>query len=401
MHTYTHITSSPLYTSTHHTIERLSRSSWQITSPLLPSPINAKSYAEAKALASEIDFNALSVKTAEPEPVATVEVEVNPFEAILTEASTITDLGAMQGAYDQAVRECDLCAVLGHLQGRLRDACFDAVEAARAETSDSARVTELAGLLVGGALLERITYTAREYVAGIEDDGSSVFLTRLIMALCDLPDGCIKTALIRWACAFDMYEGGWPARLRLEGAALRHAREVDGKGRGAQEVRKVEDGGLADMGGDRAREWGDVWDVADDLASACFHHDGASLDDATWEIDSTEDWDAYKRARKEVKARLRGELVEILPNLLSPEPEHWIPLQDGRVLIVNWRAGEVTGEVVSAAVWMDDGGLLLMGSYVLGSGWVSDDRLREEDVDGEALGVILEAIARAGLATIA
>ena len=90
-----------------------------------------------------------------------------------------------------------------------------------------------------------------------------------------------------------------------------------------------------------------------------------------------------------------------LPSLLSPEPEHWIPLQDGRVLIVNWRAGEVTGEVVSAAVWMDDGGLSLMGSYVLGSGWVSDDRLGEEDVDTEALGVILEAIARAGLAAIA
>ena len=58
-------------------------------------------------------------------------------------------------------------------------------------------------------------------------------------------------------------------------------------------------------------------------------------------------------------------------------------------------------EAISAAVWMDDGGLSLMGSYVLGSGWVSDDRLGEEDVDGEALGVILEAIARAGLAAVA
>lgn len=391
-HHYTHITSSPLYTSTHHTIERLSRSSWQITSPLLPAAIPAKTYAEAKVLASEIDFNALSTKAAEPEPVdvavidsAAVEVAaVNPFEAILTEASTITDLGDMQGAYDQAVRECDLCAVFGHLQFRApTNAARDAVDAARAKTLDCARVTELAGLLVGGALLERITYTAREYVAGIEDDGSSVFLTRLIMALCDLPDGCIKTALIRWACAFDMYEGGWPARLRLEGAALRHAREAMGKGRGAQEVRKVEDGGLADMGGARAREWGEVWDVA-------MSYDGCERAGLTM----------HDVGR--LRLQYVGMVSDRLPNLLSPEPEHWLPISgDGRVLIVNWRAGECVSEAISAAVWMDDGGLSLMGSYVLGSGWVSDDRLRDEDVDGEALGVILEAIARAGLAAVA
>ena len=412
MHHYTHITASPLYTSTHHTIERLSRSSWQITSPLLAHPITAKTYAEAKQLASEIDFNALSVKAADPEPVATAavveveamvqteaEVEANPFEAILTEAATIRDLGTMQGAYDQAVRECDLCAVFGHLGFRApTNAARDAVEAARAQTSDSARVVELAGLLTGddSGLWARVSSLTDRLTKGRD------MPLRLVECLCDLPDtaGYIKRALILWACAVGDGEASWVARLRLEGAALRYARER-AHVEVAQGVRKVEDGGLADMGGDRAREWGDVWDVADDLASACFHHDGASLDDATWEIDSTEDWDAYKRARKEVKARLRGELVEILPNLLSPEPEHWIPLQDGRVLIVNWRAGEVTGEVVSAAVWMDDGGLSLMGSYVLGSGWVSDDRLGEEDVDTEALGVILEAIARAGLAAIA
>ena len=406
MHHYTHITASPLYTNPTHTIERLSRSSWQITSPLLPAAIPAKSYAEAKQLASEIDFSALSVNAAEPEPVATVDAAaidsaavevaaVNPFEAILTEAATITDLGDMQGAYDKAVEECDLCAVFGHLGFRApTNAARDAVEVARVSVPDYARVVELAGLISDAPLLTRINAEVVAFYFDARRNPSS-----LIMALCDLPDGGIKTALIRWACA-DQYAGTWIDRLRLEGAALRYARERARVGV-AQEVRKVEDGGLADMGGDRAREWRDVWDVADDLASACFHHDGASLDDATWEIDSTEDWDAYKRARKEVKARLRGELVEILPNLLSPEPEHWIPMQDGRVLIVNWRAGEVTGEVVSAAVWMDDGGLSLMGSYVLGSGWVSDDRLGEEDVDGEALGVILEAIARAGLAAIA
>lgn len=382
-HTYTHITASPLYTSTHHTIERLSRSSWQITSPLLPAAIPAKTYAEAKVLAAEIDFNALSTKRAEPAPVATVEAAaVNPFEAILTEASTITDLGDMQGAYDQAVKECDLCAVFGHLGFRApTNAARDAVEAARATVPDFARVTELAGLLVGGALLERITYTAREYVAGIEDDGSSVFLTRLIMALCDLPDGGVKTALIRWACAFDQYDGCWPARLRLEGAALRLAREAMGKGREAQEVRKVEDGGLADMGGDRAMEWAYVWDVA------C-NYDAGEMSGFTM------------AEAVEIRTRYIDSVGEVLPSLLSPEPEHWIPLQDGRVLIVNWRAGSL-GDVISAAVWMDDGGLSLMGSYVLGSGWVSGERLREEDVDAEALGVILEAIARAGLAAVA
>ena len=385
MHPYTHITASPLYTNPTHTIERLSRSSWQITSPHLSAAILAKSYAEAKQKASEIDFNALSVKAAEPEPVATAavaEVEVNPFEAILTEASQIADLGDMQGAYDKAVRECDLCAVFGHLGFRApTNAARDAVEAARAKTLDCARVTELAGLLVGGALLERITYTAREYVAGIEDDESSVFLTRLIMALCDLPDGGVKTALIRWACAFDQYDGCWPARLRLEGAALRHAREAMGKGREAQEVRKVEDGGLADMGGDRAREWGEVWDVA-------FDYDAGEMSGFTM------------AEAVEIRTRYIDRVEGMMPSLLSPEPEHWIPLQDGRVLIVNWRAGSL-GDVISAAVWMDDGGLSLMGSYVLGSGWVSDDRLRDEDVDGEALGVILEAIARAGLAAVA
>ena len=373
MHTYTHITSSPLYTNPTHTIERLSRSSWQITSHLLPSPINAKTYAEAKQLASEIDFNALSVKAADPEPVATAavaEVEVNPFEAILTEAATIQDLGDMQGAYDKAVRECDLCAVLGHLSercddyGRLRRQCFQATDNARAKVPDYARVVELAGLISGGALLERIN---GELHGPMQPRAR---LPWLVLALCDLPDGWMKTALIRWACV-DASDASWVARLRLEGAALRHAREVAGKGRVAQEVRKVEDGGLADMGGDRAREWGEVWSWAD--------------------MDKSGGWD-------EVWV---SQAAQMMSSLLSPEPEHWIPLQDGRVLIVNWRAGEVTGEVVSAAVWMDDGGLSLMGSYVLGSGWVSGDRLREEDVDAEALGVILEAIARAGLAAVA
>ena len=383
-YTYTHITSSPLYTSTHHTIERLSRSSWQITSPLLPAAIPAKTYAEAKQLASEIDFNALSVKRAEAEPVATAEAAVNdsaagevaavnPFEAILTEAAAITDLGNMQGAYDQAVRECDLCAVLGHLSAapkykHLRDKCFDGVCDAREKVQDDARALEVAGLL--GVVTER---TQDGIAAAIAGD-----MEWAVVCLCDMPDGFVKMALIRWAVT----SGSWVARLRLEGAALRHAREVAGKGRGAQEVRKVEDGGLADMGGDRAREWGEVWDVA-------------------------MSYDANARAGARTfadVARIHGRVVsrvgEVMPSLLSPEPEHWIPLQDGRVLIVNWRAGSL-GDVISAAVWMDDGGLGLMGNYVLGSGWVSDDRLREEDVDGDALGVILEAIARAGLAAIA
>ena len=381
-HHYTHITASPLYTNPTHAIERLSRSSWQITSPLLSASIPAKSYAEAKQLASEIDFNALSVKRAEPEAVATVEAiltEVNPFDVILTEAATIQDLGTMQGAYDQAVRECDLCAVFGHLQFRApTNEALEAVNAARTKVPDYARAVELAGLISSGALLERIATEAQEYADGVENHGSSVLLSYLIMALCDLPDGGVKTALIRWACAFDQYDGGWPARLRLEGAALRHARvtdwmaeceRIDRREWVAQEVRKVEDGGRADMGGDRAREWGEVWYLA-----------------------RNEDECAAEVVMSEVGGRM--------PSLLSPEPEHWIPLQDGRVLIVNWRAASL-GEVVSAAVWVDDGGLSLMGWYVLGSGWLSIDRLREEDVDSEALGVILEAIARAGLATIA
>lgn len=394
MHHYTHITASPLYTNPTHTIERLSRSSWQITSPHLSAAILAKSYAEAKQLASEIDFNALSTKAAEPEPVdvavigsAAVEVAaVNPFEAILTEAATIRDLGTMQGAYDQAVRECDLCAVLGHLSercddyGRLRRQCFQATDNARAKVPDYARVVELAGLLTGvEPVLDRLGVDVHGLANG-EDR-----LAWTVETMCDLPDtaGYIKRALILWACSVDLYgEPLWVARLRLEGAALRHAREVAGKGRDAQEVRKVEDGGLADMGGDRAREWGEVWDVA-------FDYDAGEMSGFTM------------AEAVEIRTRYIDRVEGMMPSLLSPEPEHWIPLQDGRVLIVNWRAGEVTGEVVSAAVWMDDGGLSLMGSYVLGSGWVSDDRLGEEDVDGEALGVILEAIARAGLAAVA
>ena len=380
MHHYTHITSSPLYTSTHHTIERLSRSNWQITSLHLTHPINAKTYAEAKQLASEIDFNALSTKAAEVEAVATVEA-ANPFEAILTEAATITDLGNMQGAYDQAVRECDLCAVFGHLGFRApTNAARDAVEVARATVHDYARVVELAGLLTTEEtlLLARVAFEAKRLVNG---DGMPYVM---VETMCDLPDsaGCIKRALILWACSVGIYgEASWTARLRLEGAALRHARERALVGV-AQEVRKVEDGGLADMGGDRAREWGEVWEVA-------MSYDGGERAGLTMHDVSR------------LRLQYVGMVSDRLPSLLSPEPEHWIPLQDGRVLIVNWRAGECVAEAISAAVWMDDGGLSLMGSYVLGSGWVSDDRLGEEDVDGEALGVILEAIARAGLAAIA
>lgn len=130
-----------------------------------------------------------------------------------------------------------------------------------------------------------------------------------------------------------------------------------------------------------AREWGEVWDVA-------FDYDAGEMSGFTM------------AEAVEIRTRYIDRVEGMMPSLLSPEPEHWIPLQDGRVLIVNWRAGSL-GDVISAAVWMDDGGLSLMGSYVLGSGWVSGDRLREEDVDAEALGVILEAIARAGLAAVA
>jgi hypothetical protein len=314
-------------------------------------------------LAAEIDFNALSTKAADPEPVATVEAAdvgaLNPFEAILTEASTITDLGDMQGAYDQAVRECDMCAVLGHLSAEpkykhLRDRCLDAVCDAREKVQDDARAVEVAGLL--GVATER---TQDGIAAAVAGD-----MEWAVVCLCDMPDGFIKMALIRWAVTC----GSWVGRLRLEGAALRYARERAHEGV-AQEVRKVEDGGRADMGRDSAREWGCVW---------------------SWACD--EDLSEYLRADR---------VGELLPSLLSPEPEHWLPLQDGRVLIVNWRAGETTGEPISAAVWLDDGKLSLLGSYVLGSGWVTDDRLREEDVDSEALGVIIEAINSAGLAAIA
>ena len=412
MHHYTHITSSPLYTNPTHTIERLSRSSWQITSHLLSSPITAKTYAEAKAIAAEIDWLALSTKRAElnaaiqseieasmggmsmddpgfvdavfasvpAKRVDVAEVEANPFEAILTEAATITDLGNMQGAYDQAVRECDLCAVFGHLGFRApTNAARDAVEVARATVHDYARVVELAGLLAGAPLLDHIKCESSSLAMG-EDA-----LADLIESLCDLPDaaGYIKRALMLWAVSADRLKGGasWVARLRLEGAALRHARERALVGV-AQEVRKVEDGGLADMGGDRAREWGEVWDVA-------MSYDGGERAGLTMHDVSR------------LRLQYVGMVSDVMPSLLSPEPEHWIPLQDGRVLIVNWRAGECVAEAISAAVWMDDGGLSLMGSYVLGSGWVSGDRLGEEDVDGEALGVIIEAIARAGLAAIA
>ena len=381
-YSYTHITSSPLYTSTHHTIERLSRSSWQITSPHLLTPIPAKSYAEAKALAAEIDFSALSVKVAEPEPVATVEAvtgEVNPFEVILNDLSEIKDLGIMQGAYDQAIQECDLRAVLGHLSetsigdvywGRFRLAVDDA----RVKVPDDARVIELAGLLPGSEpRLARLKSDISDLIDGKDR------LAWTVETMCDLPDTAmyIKRALILWACSVDLYgEAIWMARLRLEGAALRYARE-----RACVSVaqeRKIE--GERDMGWDGAREWGEVWSWAEAVCVARGNALGSDGDALGWpDVDGG----------------------ELLPSLLSPEPEHWLPLQDGRVLVVNWRAGETTGEPISAAVWLDDGGLSLLGSYVLGSGWVSDDRLGEEDVDSEALGVILEAINARGLAVIA
>jgi hypothetical protein len=324
-------------------------------------------------LAAEIDFSALSVKAADPEPVATVEAvtgEVNPFEVILNDLSEIKDLGIMQGAYDQAIQECDLRAVLGHLSetsigdvywGRFRLAVGDA----RAQVPDDARVIELAGLLPGSEpRIERLKSDISDLIDGKDR------LAWTVETMCDLPDTAmyIKRALILWACSVDLYgEAIWMARLRLEGAALRYARE-----RACVSVaqeRKIE--GERDMGWDRAREWRDVWGWAS--------KDGDGGWGDVWMV----------------------KVGELLPSLLSPEPEHWLPLQDGRVLVINWRAGESTGEPISAAVWLDDGGLSLLGSYVLGSGWVSDDRLGEEDVDSEALGVILEAINARGLAVIA
>jgi hypothetical protein len=117
-----------------------------------------------------------------------------------------------------------------------------------------------------------------------------------------------------------------------------------------------------------------------------------------WGMCSTDAWDA--RVREDVGVMLTGWGGDYASALLLPEPEHRLPLSEGRALVVSWIEdvrpdGSVWGK---ATVWLDDvSGLSLVANWTphSGFGWRSSS---VQGVDLVALDRLLEVINEEGLA---
>lgn len=353
MHTYTHITLSPHYINPTHTITRLSKTLWQITSPSLPSPLDFPSYSSAKAYASTQTFEiAPSVEVANPSPVetSTTEPTTEPeqtvfaepsdpthqhIKALVTVAQTLPD---PTGCIALAVQNMDGIALCGHLVDSETEAGSVAVDDIRAHVS---------GL---GSTFDRI---ASAYGVGAAVSESM----RLGVVLDDLRD---RPEIVRWvAQTLITGEDSWVGRLGIECALMRGCNGGWMVGREAQEGKS--------KGADVAERWAYVWGLC------------------------SGEWG--ERAREDVGEMLRGEGSDYASALLLPEPEQRIPLVgDGRALIVNWtedkRPESVWG---SAAVWVEDAsGLSLLANWTphSGIGWRS---VFVEGVDLVALDRLLRA----------
>jgi hypothetical protein len=364
-YSYTHPTSSPHYINPTHTITKISRTLWQITSPSLPSPLDFPSYSAAKAYASTQTFEiAPTVEVANPSPVETTEPEQTEFgeltteqhiQALVTIASTLPD---PTGCIALAISQLDGIALCGHLVDSETEAGSVAVDNIRAYVS---------GL---GSTFDRI---AEAYGVGAVVSESM----RLGVVLDDLRD---RPEVVRWvAQTLIAGEDSWVGRLGIECALMRGG--CNGGRMVAQEGKSA-----VVSGGNPAEDWRYVWALV------------------------SGEWDDM--AREDVGEMLRGRVLHIGADgglmegvgdasaLLLPEPEHRLPLSDGRSLIVNWSEdvrpdGSVWGK---ATVWLDDAsGLSLLANWTphSGIGWRSSS---VAGVDLVALDRLLEVINDEGLA---
>lgn len=370
MHTYTHITLSPHYVNPTHTITKLAKTHWQITSPSLPQPLDFPSYSAARAYAATQTFTAPIAEVAKVEPVEPEQPKFDEppvtteqhIRALVAVAETLPD---PLGCIALAVQNLDGVALCGHLVEIETEAGSVAVDNIRAH---------ITGL---GTTLDRITQVYGVDTKGVQLTGGR----RLGAVLDDLKD---RPGVVRWvAQSMITGEDSWVGRLALECDLMRGCNGgwmVKG-GEGAQEVRSA-----VVSGGNPVEDWRYVWALC------------------------SGEWDGT--AREDVGEMLRGRVlnigadgslvegVEAASALLLPEPEHRIPISDGRFLIVNWAEdvrpdGGIWG---SAAVWVEDAsGLSLLANWTphSGIGWRSSSVI---GVDLVALDRLLEVINEEGLA---
>lgn len=380
MHTYTHITLSPHYVNPTHTITKLSRAHWQITSPALPQPLDFPSYSAARAYAATQTFTAPIAEVAKVEPVATVEPEQPKFDeppvtteqhmrALIAVAETLPD---PLGVIALAVQNLDGVALCGHLVESETEAGSVAVDNIRAH---------ITGL---GSTLDRIAEAYGVDTKGVQLTGGR----RLGVVLDDLKD---RPGVVRWvAQSMIIEEDSWVGRLALECDLMRGCNGgwmKDGMderaAREAQEGKSV--GRMDSPPADDAGQWRMVW----------------GLCSGEWGERAREDVGELLRGGAhgvgdEVGGMVRGDASA----LLLPEPEQRILLSDGRALIANWTEdvrpdGGIWG---SAAVWVeDDSELSLVANWAphSGIGWRSPSVI---GVDLVALDRLLEVINEEGLA---
>jgi hypothetical protein len=368
MHTYTHPTSSPSYFASTHTITRLSRTHWQITSPSLTSPLDFPSYTAAKAYASTQTFTAPEPINAEPSPVETAEPEQAQFveltteqhiKALVTVAQTLPD---PLGVIAQEIANLDGVAIVGALLSVKTEAGSVAVDNIRAH---------IMGL---GPTLDRIASVYGVDTKGVDVKGGY----RMGALIDDLVERKAMGAL-RWVgqsmtCGAD----SWVGRLALECEMMKGCN--GGWMRAQDEAQAAMDGGFeravreAKEGKSLGDRWSHVW----------------GLVSGAW----------GERAREDVGEMLKGEGGDYTSALLLPEPEHRLPLSEGRALVVSWIEdvrpdGSVWGK---ATVWLDDAsGLSLLANWTphSGFGWRSPS---VQGVDLVALDRLLEVVNGEGLA---
>jgi len=379
MHTYTHITLSPHYVNPTHTITKLAKTHWQITSPSLPQPLDFPSYSAARAYAATQTFTAPIAEVAKVEPVATVEPEQPKFDeppvtteqhirALIAVAETLPD---PTGCIALAIQQLDGIALCGHLVDSETEAGSVAVDNIRAYVS---------GL---GSTFDRI---AEAYGVGKVEVESM----RLGVVLDDLRD---RPEIVRWvAQTLITGEDSWVGRLGIECALMRGCNGGFMVGREAQESKSedVPAGEQLNRLSDSLMRMRGVAEVKrmPDLDQWRY----------VWGMCSTDAWD--DRVREDVGEMMKGWGGEAASTLLLPEPEHRLPLDGGRALVVNWSEdvrpdGSAWG---SAAVWLDDAsGLSLLANWTphSGIGWRSSS---VQGVDLVALDRLLEVINEQGLA---
>lgn len=418
-HHYTHPTNTPHYINPTHTISKISRKEWHITSPNAPTTVHptytaAKAYAATQTYLPEQQPELHTPPHPEPEQTRTVEA-INALFAVAAQLPDPT------GCIALAIRNTDAVAVCGHLADADSEAAGVALDNIRAHVSGLGptpiRIAEvLPSLHTVSFSAQPFSFSAQPYCLGV-----------MLDELIDM-EGDIAHAVCKWvAQSLITGENSWVGRLMIESAVMKGCnggwmrREDEaiqsirrylavGDWRALEMVKDVIDG-MIEREDARCAAGEKGAEVTPSLAGEGVGREAQEGEDEM-SYDTARELTAWGRvwrwaAREDGEEVMRGTLTgegvwgEGDPALLLPEPEHRIPMPSGDGhLIVNWSEdkrpdGSIWGQ---ACVWLDDAsGLSLLANWTphSGLGWKASDT---RGVDMRALDRLLDVINEAGLA---